>query len=381
MKDFKMTFNLKGITLLIFPTSTTIIKDVKLSTIKILKKNKINISQIVMEKKFFSVYTKEYIKASRILSSSLGIKQIEIAYSVPNEAKFIINKILNLGQKIITNEKFYIKVLSDNPNFIARDLEFMATGLLIEKLANKSSFPSKDEHSANKIIITYIGKSTSYISFKSIKGIGGMTFGYLKKKVFIIIYDQYSIYCLKNVILRGFIPNILILFWDCIDLKNKLFSIHNILNNIHNNKIKLQLLQLNFLISKEKYNKNNFLLDIIVIDICSYLNTLINVMLSFNLFVHPMWLIEYSFLYCIQRGKVPWFPCLFEENLVINLPSNNKFVKSSFNSPKENFINFKERYKIRNRSIDFKQNIKTFYIKIKPLNVRPNYIDNILNSI
>lgn len=381
MKDIKMSFNLKGITLLIFPSSTTIIKDVKLSTIKILKKNKINVSKFIMEKNFFSIYTKEYIKASRILSSSLGIKKIEIAYSVPNEAKFIINKILNLGQKIILNEKFYIKVLSDNPNFIARDLEFMATGLLIEKLANKSSIPSKDEHSANKIIITYIGKSKSYISFKSIKGIGGMTFGYLKKKVFIVIYDQYSIYCLKNVILRGFIPNILILFWDCIDLKNKLFSIHNVLNNIHNNKIKLQLLQLNFLISKEKYNKNNFLLDIIVIDICSYLNTLINVMLSFNLFVHPMWLIEYSFLSCIQKGKVPWFPCLFEENLLINLPSNNKFLKSSFNSPKENFINFKERYRIRNRSIDLKQNIKTFYIEIKPLNVRPNYIDNILNSI
>lgn len=381
MKDIKMSFNLKGITLLIFPSSTTIIKDVKLSTIKILKKNKINVSKFIMEKNFFSIYTKEYIKASRILSSSLGIKKIEIAYSVPNEAKFIINKILNLGQKIILNEKFYIKVLSDNPNFIARDLEFMATGLLIEKLANKSSIPSKDEHSANKIIITYIGKSKSYISFKSIKGIGGMTFGYLKKKVFIVIYDQYSIYCLKNVILRGFIPNILILFWDCIDLKNKLFSIHNVLNNIHNNKIKLQLLQLNFLISKEKYNKDNFLLDIIVIDICSYLNTLINVMLSFNLFVHPMWLIEYSFLSCIQKGKVPWFPCLFEENLLINLPSNNKFLKSSFNSPKENFTNFKERYRIRNRSIDLKQNIKTFYIEIKPLNVRPNYIDNILNSI
>ena len=381
MKDIKMSFNLKGITLLIFPSSTTIIKDVKLSTIKILKKNKINVSKFIMEKNFFSIYTKEYIKASRILSSSLGIKKIEIAYSVPNEAKFIINKILNLGQKIIMNEKFYIKVLSDNPNFIARDLEFMATGLLIEKLAHKSSIPSKDEHSANKIIITYIGKSTSYISFKSIKGIGGMTFGYLKKKVFIVIYDQYSIYCLKNVILRGFIPNILILFWDCIDLKNKLFSIHNVLNNIHNNKIKLQLLQLSFLISKEKYNKDNFLLDIIVIDICSYLNTLINVMLSFNLFVHPMWLIEYSFLSCIQKGKVPWFPCLFEENLLINLPSNNKFLKSSFNSPKENFTNFKERYRIRNRSIDLKQNIKTFYIEIKPLNVRPNYIDNILNSI
>ena len=376
-----MTRDTKELTLLIFPTSRAIIKDVKLSTIKILKKNKILISQIIMEKNFFSLSTKKTIKALKILSSCLGIKKIEIAYSTSNDTKSIVNKIVYVGKKIIMNEKFYIKIFSENPNFVARDLEFIATGLLIERLASKSSIPSHTESSANKILTSYIGKSNSYICIKSVDGIGGMTFGYIKKEVFIIIYDQYSIYCLKNVILRGFIPNILILFWDCIDLKNKLFSIHNVLNNIHNNKIKLQLLQLNFLISKEKYNKHNFLLDIIVIDICSYLNTLINVMFSFNLFVHPMWLIEYSFLSCIQKDKVPWFPCLFEENLLINLPSNNKFLKSSFNSPKENFTNFKERYRIRNRSLDLKQNIKTFYIEIKPLNVRPNYIDNILNSI
>src|SRR5829696_6803374 len=155
----------KELTLLIFPTSTTIIKDVKLSTIKILKKNKISISNIMMEKNFFSIYTKKTIKAMRILSSCLGIK------------------IVNVGQKIIVNEKFFIKVFSENPNFVARDLEFIASGLLIEKLASKSSIPSHNENTASKIIKSYIGKSKSYICFKTVEGIGGMTFGYIKKKV------------------------------------------------------------------------------------------------------------------------------------------------------------------------------------------------------
>lgn len=377
-----MTRDIKELRLLIFPTSPTIINDVKLSTIRILKKNKILISQIIMEKNFFSVYTTKTIKALRILSSCLGIKKIEIAYSTSNQTSTIVNKILNVGKKIIMNEGFFIKVFSENPNFIARDIEFIATGLLIEKLASKSSIPSHDEYSANKIIKCYIGKSKSYICIKSVEGIGGMTFGYLKKKVFIIIYDPYSIYCLKNIILRGFIPDILILFWDNKDLKKKLFSIHGILNSTNNKKIKLQLLQLESIISKTKDIKNNFLLDILVIDICSYINKLINIVLPFNFFIHPLWLIEYAMNSCIQKGKIPWFPYLFEGNLKINLDQKFKFLNSSFDFTKGNFIDFKEEEnKIRKKSTYLKKNIKIFYVRIKSLNIRPNYIDNILNSI
>ena len=375
-----MTKNSKEITLLIFPTSPAIINDVKISTIRILKKNKILVSQIIMEKSFFSFYTKKTIKASRILSSCLGIKKIEIAYATPNETSLIVNKIINVGQKIIMNEKFFIKVFSENPNFIARDIEFIATGRLIEKLASKSSI-SSNESSADKIIKSYIGKSKSYICIKSIEGIGGMTFGHLKNKIFIIIYDRYSIYCLKSIILRGFIPEILILFWDHEDLKKKLFSIHAILNGTNNKKIKLQLLQLNSIISKKEVIKNNFLLDVVVIDICSYINELINIVLPFNLFVHPLWLIEYSFNSCIQKGKIPWFPFLFENNLIITI-DQNLFLNSSFDFTKKNFINFKEeKNKIQKRSTDFKKKIKIFYVQIKSSNIRPNYIDNILNSI
>jgi len=371
----------KELTLLIFPTSTTIIKDVKLSTIKILKKNKISISNIMMEKNFFSIYTKKTIKAMRILSSCLGIKKIEVAYSTSNKITSIVNKIVNVGQKIIVNEKFFIKVFSENPNFVARDLEFIASGLLIEKLASKSSIPSHNENTASKIIKSYIGKSKSYICFKTVEGIGGMTFGYIKKKVFIIVYDQYSIYCLKNITLRGFIPDILILFWDYIDLKKKLLSIHAILNDTNNYKIKLQLLQLNFIMSKTKDIKSNFLLDIVVIDICSYINKLNDVILPFNLLVHPLWLIEYSINTCIQKFKFPWFPYLFEDNLTINLDQNFKFLKLSFDFNKRDFIDFKEeKYRIK-KILELKKNIKTFYVQIKSLNVRPNYIDNILNSI
>ena len=67
----------------------------------------------------------------------------------------------------------------------------------------------------------------------------------IKKKVFIIIYNQISLYSLKKIIQMGFVPDILILYWDNIDLKNKLISLHNIITRIPINKLKLKLLQLN----------------------------------------------------------------------------------------------------------------------------------------
>ena len=56
-----MTGDIKELTLLIFPTSPAIINDVKLSTIRILKKNKISsISNYYGKKLFFYIYKENY---------------------------------------------------------------------------------------------------------------------------------------------------------------------------------------------------------------------------------------------------------------------------------------------------------------------------------
>ena len=39
-------------------------------------------------------------------------------------------------------KNFFIKVYSENSNFLSRDIEFIATGLLVEKLSNRLSRPS-----------------------------------------------------------------------------------------------------------------------------------------------------------------------------------------------------------------------------------------------
>ena len=379
-----MTRDKEELLILVFPTHHSISNDVKISTIKKLKENNIIIYRLVVEKYFFSIYLNKPIQASNILTSCLGIKKIELAYSSPNNIKSIVDKIINKGQKIIIHEKFFIKVYSENSNFVSRDIEFIATGSLVEKLSNRLSRPSRNEESASKVIRVYVGKSKSYISWKSLDGIRGNSYGQIKKKVFIIIYNQISLYSLKKIIQMGFIPDILILYWDNIDLKNKLISLHNIITNIPINKLKLKLLHLNLLNQKKDNLYRDILLNFLVIDICSYLSPLINVVIPFNWIVHPVWLIDYSINLCLKNGKIPWMPNLFEDDLKFsdwnktfnnNLEQSNNFKRRKF----KDYI--KVRDKIGIKSENFVKNIKVYSIKNGSLNIRPNYIDNILNSI
>lgn len=377
-----MTRDKEELLVLVFPTHHSISNDVKISTIKKLKENNIIIYRLVMEKYFFSIYLNKPIQASNILTSCLGIKKIEIAYSSLNNIKAIVEQIINVGQKIIINEKFFIKVYSENSNFVSRDIEFIATGSLVEKLSNRLSRPSRNEESANKVMRVYVGKSKSYISWKSLDGIQGNSYGQIKKKVFIIIYNQISLYSLKKIIQMGFVPDILILYWDNIDLKNKLISLHNIITRIPINKLKLKLLQLNLLNQNNLYS--DILLNFLVIDIYSYHSPLINVAIPFNWIVHPVWLIDYSINLCLENGKFPWMPNLFEDDLKFSdwsKPFNDDIEQSNnFKRGK-----FKDYIKVRNilgiKSENFVKNIKVFSIKKGSLNIRPNYIDNILNSI
>ena len=378
-----MTRDKEELLILVFPTHHSISNDVKISTIKKLKENNIIIYRLVMEKYFFSIYLNKPIQASNILTSCLGIKKIEIAYSSLNNIKSIVEQIINVGQKIIINEKFFIKVYSENSNFVSRDIEFIATGSLVEKLSNRLSRPSRNEESANKVMRVYVGKSKSYISWKSLDGIQGNSYGQIKKKVFIIIYNQISLYSLKKIIQMGFVPDILILYWDNIDLKNKLISLHNIITKIPINKLKLKLLQLNLLNQKNNLY-SDILLNFLVIDIYSYHSPLINVIIPFNWIVHPVWLIDYSINLCLKNGKFPWMPNLFEDDLKFSdwsKPFNND-IEQSNNFKRGKFKDYiKVRKKIGIKSENFVKNIKVFSIKKGSLNIRPNYIDNILNSI
>jgi len=130
----------------------------------------------------------------------------------------------------------------------------------------------------------------------------------------------------------------------------------------------------------------DFLLNFLIIDICSYFTNLIDVVLPFNLILHPTWLIDYSINSCIKNGKIPWMPNLFEEDAIFiplrqNFDNNIQEVPDFTRSKLNKYIDVRNKIQLQIKSETFKKNIKVFSLQKGLLNVRPNYIDNILNSI
>ena len=52
----------------------------------------------------------------------------------------------------------------------------------------------------------------------------------------------------------------------------------------------------------EEHINTDILLNLLIIDICSYFSNIIDVVIPFNLIMHPTWLIDYSINFCIKNG-------------------------------------------------------------------------------
>jgi len=372
----------KDIKLIIFPIHRHLLKDIKVSIIKTLKSNNVKSYKITTENSFLVLTTQNYLYLSNILSNFLGIKKIGIAVSTSNNIKNILSLILLVTKNIILyNERFQVKVVSENPDFISRDVEFMATGLIIDKTKYQSLKTNNSKGMNIKKIYCYIGKLNTYVLIKLIDGIGGLPFNYNKKKIFSIYYNNYSLNCIKTISNFGFIPEILIVYSNISDLTKKLKLLHPIFSKMGNRRISVSLLptDLKFTIDDCQYEEFLILKSIIMS------NNDPNVLVPFSFYTHPFWMMEKIINLCYKNNKIPWIPMAFSDpDECIDLHFKNDDLIKNF----ENKINKKIR--TGNISDDKKSSFKFSFLRkeiknvtfvMNSSNIRPNYIDNIINSI
>jgi len=372
----------KDIKLIIFPIHRHLLKDIKVSIIKTLKSNNVKSYKITTENSFLVLTTQNYLYLFNILSNFLGIKKIGIAVSTSNNIKNILSLILSVTKNIILyNERFQVKVVSENPDFISRDVEFMATGLIIDKTKYQSLKTNNSKGMNIKKIYCYIGKLNTYVLIKLIDGIGGLPFNYNKKKIFSIYYNNYSLNCIKTISNFGFIPEILIVYSNISDLTKKLKLLHPIFSKMGNRRISVSLLptDLKFTIDDCQYEEFLILKSIIMS------NNDPNVLVPFSFYTHPFWMMEKIINLCYKNNKIPWIPMAFSDpDECIDLHFKNDDLIKNF----ENKINKKIR--TGNISDDKKSSFKFSFLRkeiknvtfvMNSSNIRPNYIDNIINSI
>jgi hypothetical protein len=129
---------------------------------------------------------------------------------------------------------------------------------------------------------------------------------------------------------------------------------------------------------------NNFshLDELILLQTIFELTNTTDVLIPFSFYKHPFYVIEKIIKFCYQNGKIPWLPFVF-----LDLNKNSKlFVKDSsifesFEKKNKFFTQQISSNMLRYRRRLVLNDIKSISFAMTSSDIRPNYIDNILNSI
>lgn len=364
--------------LIVFPTSISFISKIRTLLIKKFTMNNIKIYEIISEKLFLVFDVDDPVKASNIAINFLGIEKAGIAVNTETKFSSIVDKIVSIGKKITRpNEKFIVKVFSNNIQFVERDLEFASTGKLISELSDRNCRPASSDTESTTAIFCYITNSkNSYIFYNMFKGLGGVYYAKNKKRIFCTYYNDLSLYCIYDMIKIGFIPDVLMIFFSYNDLKNKLKNFYNILKLLPNKKYVLHLLYFPLKIMDEKILS---LIDCIILEFSLISSTTTNILLSLNGSIHPNWLIEKYVKYYFNSNKIPWLPFITKD--VYNYKFAFDIIKFNEFENNDCYCSDQQKYLQSYNNIISLVNKLSKNIKSYSFYICPNYIHHIINSV
>lgn len=376
---------MKGnIKLIIFPVNRQLFNFLKSSIKNILINNNVKNYKIISEKSFIVIEVKDYLQVSQWLSNCSGIKRIGISVSTPNNIKDILDMIIRVTDRIIYSNKYFkIKVFSENSIYIPRDIEFMATGLILERLKFKNVRPTKSNGNDVTDVYCYISRSDCYIVYKFIEGINGLPIGYFKKNIFCICYDSYSLKSIETISKFGFTPQILIIYSSTNNLIKHLKCLYHVFLKMQRKRISVKLLKIYFNFDDNFSHFDELkLLQLIL----SYIES-VDVLIPFSFYTHPFPMIDKIMTFCSQKRKIPWFPFAFldldkqshfssDTRVSYIFKDRDKF--SLGHKPNNRLLKSRRFLNLKNINLN---DIKTISFIMTSSDIRPNYIDDILNSI
>ena len=250
-----------------------------------------------------------------------GIEKIAIARQVKNDFQNIISEITSIGGNLLLKgEKFLVKVDGISKGFVTKDVEIAATSNIIEKKVSSGAHPGTDEN-FDKLLYTYLTKSSAYVCIFLDKGKGGIPYQLQNQKTICAIFDEISAVSCYETIKQGHDVEILVCYRQKSELMNLAKIINQIIPRLVQDKIKLEFLHL-------KINPNgtknylifiNSILEILV----RYPNTRVSLALSPLVFSPEF--IDNSLKQVFEKKKIPILPLagvdssLFDEAKEIGL--------------------------------------------------------------
>jgi hypothetical protein len=381
------TDHLKNV-LIVFPSSFSVNKKDELKAIinKKLQSSHVKVSKIVNEEACIAFEVTDVVEAAAITSEMFGIDKVAIAKRIENGFNDVVNAIVNTGKQIILpGEKFFVKVYTSNSakkiSYVGRDIEFASVGNLITELSPKTVTPAKNEREADKIILAYVGKDSAYVCLQIDKALGGLPFGYQNKKVICSTHNILSFISCMLAVKCGFIPELFILYTNDYDLKENAKLFGHMADKMDVKKYTIRLLHIDI---PDRYDTHiKFMLQE---SISARILTLLpgkRIVVPLSAAIHPTWFVEAVMKKIVHAGKASWMPLMllttgiYHEAISMGLKDKIILIDPLIN----NMTFTKLEYKKYESVIDTLSKVAIKNMKTISLNVGPNYLHDIIDSI
>ena len=187
---------------------------------KILKSQNQNFTRIVRDGNIILVEANDPVFASSSINLLFGIKQVIIAKQIKNDFKTVVSEISKVGSNLLLKgEKFYVSIEGIPKGYVVKDAELAATSSLIEQNKKNGAMPgTKEKH--DKLLFTYITKSSAYVSIFTDKGLGGTVNNSQNQRILCGIFDEFSAISCLETIKQGFEVKIVVFYQKHSELVN-----------------------------------------------------------------------------------------------------------------------------------------------------------------
>ncbi len=375
--------------LIVFPSAFSANKmdELKSFISKKLQLSNITVSKIVNEETCITFEVGDVVEAAAITSEMFGIDKVAIAKRIENEFNDVVNEIVHIGKQIILpGEKFFVKVCTSDSakkkiSYVGRDIEFAAVGNLVAELSHLRATPVKNELGADKIILAYVSKDSAYVCLQIEEALGGLPFGYQNKKVTCGIHNILSLVSCMLSMKCGFIPELFILYTNEYDLKENAKMFGNIAYKMAIRKHTIRIMHIDI---PDGYDNNiKFMLQE---SISARISTLLpgkQLVVPLSAAIHPPWFVEEVTDKIVHARKSYWMPLvllttgIYHEAIAMGLKDKTMLIDVLIN----NMTFTKLEYKKYQRMIDTSSKVALKNMKTISLNVGPNYLHNIIDSV
>ena len=350
----------------------------KRKLVKAMKRTVPALRNIAIEDSYIVSESTDAVEHASMLTNVFGVEKIAIAKRVNSRFSDLCRAIVNVGTKlIIPGHTFHVKTViqqSARHGYASRDVEFAASGMLTARLAPINAQPAKNEEDAQDLILVVVGKEWAYVCIQISDARGGQVAG-SNGPVLASIHGPLSLLSCLMATRAGFEPTIVLPYTDEADLKRITRLAQLFVTKTGIKKQRILVMPINIPV---KGTRARPMKEIIISKILYARGGYSRIVLPLAAALHPLWLIELIIQQAVSAKRTPFAPLMFMSDELVThaqeLGIEEAYIFAETITAKDEFQKY-------NSIIESATKVAVKSTKRLDLEVGPNYLHNILDSI